>query len=139
MQSEPTFGGTARRRRTLGTAAAVLGAMALSSCTLFSTEVKNPNAVTEDAISTQAAAAGSLVTGLYGAVNAAGNQLTGTSGAATALAEPATTSAGGGDPGVRSDAYWPSRRGHHPTAALLFQRGLPAPTTPAPHSGAGGT
>ena len=82
MQSEPTFGGTARRRRTLGTAAAVLGAMALSSCTLFSTEVKNPNAVTEDAISTQAAAAGSLVTGLYGAVNAAGNQLTGTSGAA---------------------------------------------------------
>ena len=82
MQSEPMFGGTARRRRTLGTAAAVLGAMALSSCTLFSTEVKNPNAVTEDAISTQAAAAGSLVTGLYGAVNAAGNQLTGTSGAA---------------------------------------------------------
>jgi hypothetical protein len=82
MQSETKFGGTARLRRTLGTAAAVLGAAALSSCSVFSTEVNNPNAVTEDAIATQSAAALSLVTGLYGAVNAAGNQLTGTSGAA---------------------------------------------------------
>jgi hypothetical protein len=57
--------------------------MALASCTVFSTEVKNPNAVTEDAISSAAAAATSLVTGLYGAVNAAGNQITGTSGAAS--------------------------------------------------------
>jgi starch-binding outer membrane protein, SusD/RagB family len=83
MQSETKFGGTARLRRTLGTAAAVLGAATLSSCTVFSTEVKNPNAVTEDAIATQSAAALSLVTGLYGSVNAAGNQLTGTSGAAS--------------------------------------------------------
>ncbi|GAB1342469.1 RagB/SusD family nutrient uptake outer membrane protein [Gemmatimonas sp.] len=82
MQHQTKIGGT-RFRRSLGTATAVLGAMALASCTVFSTEVKNPNAVTEDAISTASAAATSLVTGLYGAVNAAGNQITGTSGAAS--------------------------------------------------------
>jgi len=82
MQHLTKIGGT-RFRRSLGTAATVLGTMALASCTVFSTEVKNPNAVTEDAISSAAAAATSLVTGLYGAVNAAGNQITGTSGAAS--------------------------------------------------------
>lgn len=82
MQQLTNIGGT-RFRRTLGTAAAVMGSMALASCTVFSTEVKNPNAVTEDAIATSAAAATSLVNGLYGAVNAAGNQITGTSGAAS--------------------------------------------------------
>jgi starch-binding outer membrane protein, SusD/RagB family len=81
MQKHTKIGGT-RFRRTLGTASAVLGTMALASCTVFSTEVKNPNAVTEDAISSAAAAATSLVTGLYGSVNAAGNQITGTTGAA---------------------------------------------------------
>ena len=81
MQHLTKIGGT-RFRRSLGTAATALGTMALASCTVFSTEVKNPNAVTEDAISSAAAAATSLVTGLYGAVNAAGNQITGTSGAA---------------------------------------------------------
>jgi hypothetical protein len=83
MHHRNTIGGSARLRKALGTAAAVLGAASLASCTVFSTEVKNPNAVTEDAIATASAAAGSLVTGLYGAVNAAGNQLTGTSGAAS--------------------------------------------------------
>jgi hypothetical protein len=39
--------------------------------------------VTEDAIAEAAAAAGSLVTGQYGAVNAAGNQIVGTIGAAS--------------------------------------------------------
>lgn len=82
MQHLTKIGGT-RFRRSLGTAATVLGTMALASCTVFSTEVKNPNAVTEDAIASAAAAATSLVTGLYGAVNAAGNQITGTSGAAS--------------------------------------------------------
>ena len=82
MQHLTMIGGT-RFRRSLGTAATVLGTMALASCSVFSTEVKNPNAVTEDAISSAAAAATSLVTGLYGAVNAAGNQITGTSGAAS--------------------------------------------------------
>jgi hypothetical protein len=82
MQHLTMIGGT-RFRRSLGTAATVLGAMALASCSVFSTEVNNPNAVTEDAISSSAAAATSLVTGLYGAVNAAGNQITGTSGAAS--------------------------------------------------------
>jgi len=82
MQHLTKIGGT-RFRRSLGTAATVLGTMALASCSVFSTEVKNPNAVTEDAISSAAAAATSLVTGLYGAVNAAGNQITGTSGAAS--------------------------------------------------------
>jgi len=57
-------------------------AIALASCQVFSTEVKNPNAVTEDAIATASAAATSLVNGLYGAVNAAGSQIVGTSGAA---------------------------------------------------------
>ncbi|MEI6740431.1 MAG: RagB/SusD family nutrient uptake outer membrane protein [Gemmatimonadaceae bacterium] len=70
-------------RRLRRTAVTVLGAMTLASCQIFSTEVKNPNAVTEDAIATAAAAAGSLVTGLYGAVNAAGNQLVGVIGAAS--------------------------------------------------------
>lgn len=79
MQHLTKIGGT-RFRRSLG-AAAALSTMALASCSVFSTEVKNPNAVTEDAISSAAAAATSLVTGLYGAVNAAGNQITGTSGA----------------------------------------------------------
>lgn len=82
MQHLTMIGGT-RFRRSLGTAATVLGTMALASCSVFSTEVKNPNAVTEDAISSAAAAATSLVTGLYGSVNAAGNQITGTSGAAS--------------------------------------------------------
>jgi hypothetical protein len=82
MQHLSKIGGT-RFRRSLGTAVTALGTMALASCTVFSTEVKNPNAVTEDAISSAAAAATSLVTGLYGAVNAAGNQITGTSGAAS--------------------------------------------------------
>jgi len=82
MQHLTKTGGT-RFRRSFGTASAVLSTMALASCTVFSTEVKNPNAVTEDAIATSAAAATSLVTGLYGAVNAAGNQITGTSGAAS--------------------------------------------------------
>jgi len=82
MQQLNKIGGT-RFRRSLGTAVTALGTMALASCTVFSTEVKNPNAVTEDAISSAAAAATSLVTGLYGAVNAAGNQITGTSGAAS--------------------------------------------------------
>lgn len=82
MQHLTKIGGT-RFRRSLGTAVTALGTMALASCTVFSTEVKNPNAVTEDAISSAAAAATSLVTGLYGAVNAAGNQITGTSGAAS--------------------------------------------------------
>jgi hypothetical protein len=81
MQKHSMTQGT-RFRRSLSTASVVLGTMALASCTVFSTEVKNPNAVTEDAIATAAAAATSLVNGLYGAVNAAGNQITGTSGAA---------------------------------------------------------
>lgn len=71
-----------RRLRHGGLAAVVMGSLALSSCAVFSTEVKNPNAVTEDAIATASAAATSLVTGLYGSVNAAGNQIVGTSGAA---------------------------------------------------------
>lgn len=75
-------GVTSRRRRCTATVLAI-GAISLSSCQLFSTEVKNPNAVTEDAIATATSAASSLVTGLYGAVNAAGNQLVGTIGAAS--------------------------------------------------------
>ncbi len=75
-------GAAARRRRSV-VSALVMGAVSLSSCTIFSTEVKNPNAVTEDAIATASAAATSLVTGLYGSVNAAGNQIIGTSGAAS--------------------------------------------------------
>ncbi len=75
-------GVTSRRRRCTATVLAI-GAISLSSCQLFSTEVKNPNAVTEDAIATASSAASSLVTGLYGAVNAAGNQLVGTVGAAS--------------------------------------------------------
>lgn len=82
MMQRNTHEGSARRLRHGGMAAVVLGAIALSSCSVFSTEVKNPNAVTEDAIATASAAAGSLVSGLYGAVNAAGNQIVGTSGAA---------------------------------------------------------
>jgi len=83
MKQSISIGGTAgQRRRTTG-AALLAGALLVSSCTVFSTEVKNPNAVTEDAIAEAAAAATSLVTGLYGAVNAAGNQLVGTSGAAS--------------------------------------------------------
>ncbi len=74
-------GVASRRRRSIGSVF-VLGAITLSSCQIFSTEVKNPNAVTEDAIASAAAAATSLVNGLYGAVNAAGNQVIGTSGAA---------------------------------------------------------
>ena len=71
-----------RRRRSIVSAVAA-GALALTTCQVFSTEVKNPTAVTEDAIATAAAAATSLVNGLYGAVNAAGNQVVGTSGAAS--------------------------------------------------------
>lgn len=82
MQHPTKIGGT-RFHRSLGTVVTALGTIALASCTVFSTEVKNPNAVTEDAIATASAAATSLVTGLYGAVNAAGNQITGTSGAAS--------------------------------------------------------
>ncbi|WP_373060324.1 RagB/SusD family nutrient uptake outer membrane protein [Gemmatimonas sp.] len=69
------------RRRTLVVTA--LASLALSACQMFSTEVKNPNAVTEDAIAEAASAASSLVIGLYGAVNAAGNQLAGVTGAAS--------------------------------------------------------
>lgn len=83
MHERNILRGTAPLRRTLNTAVAVLGVVGLASCTVFDTEVKNPNAVTEDAISSAAAAAGSLVNGLYGAVNAAGNQIVGTSGAAS--------------------------------------------------------
>lgn len=69
------------RSRVAGSVMAV-GAMLLTSCQVFDTDVTNPNAVTEDAIATQASAASSLVNGLYGAVNAAGNQIVGTVGAA---------------------------------------------------------
>ncbi len=69
-------------RRKLALGAVALSAITLSSCQIFSTDVKNPNAVTEDAIATASAAAGSLVVGLYGAVNASGNQIVGTIGAA---------------------------------------------------------
>ena len=75
-------GAASRRHRSVASALA-LGAITLSSCQVFSTEVKNPNAVTEDAIATASAAASSLVNGLYGSVNAAGNQIVGTSGAAS--------------------------------------------------------
>ena len=75
--------GVASRRRRSIAGVFALGAISLSSCQVFSTEVKNPNAVTEDAIASAAAAASSLVNGLYGAVNAAGNQIVGTSGAAS--------------------------------------------------------
>ena len=78
----PIVAVASRRRRSIASAV-VAGALALTSCQVFSTEVKNPNAVTEDAIATAAAAATSLVNGLYGAVNAAGNQIVGTSGAAS--------------------------------------------------------
>ena len=74
-------GAVALRSRVAGSVMAI-GAMLLPSCQIFDTDVKNPNAVTEDAIATQASAAGSLVNGLYGAVNAAGNQIVGTVGAA---------------------------------------------------------
>ncbi len=74
-------GAAPRRKLMLG--AVALGAITLSSCQIFSTDVKNPNAVTEDAIATASAAAGSLVNGLYGAVNAAGNQIVGTVGASS--------------------------------------------------------
>lgn len=73
--------GSAPSRRHLTVGALMVGVLALSSCSIFSTEVKNPNAVTEDAIATASAAATSLVNGLYGSVNAAGNQLVGTTGA----------------------------------------------------------
>lgn len=82
MMHRNTREGSVRRLRQGGMAALMIGSLSLASCTVFSTEVKNPNAVTEDAIATASAAAGSLVTGLYGAVNAAGNQIVGTSGAA---------------------------------------------------------
>ncbi len=81
MHTAFPIGGGARRR--LGAVAVALGALATASCQIFSTDVKNPNAVTEDAIATAAAAATSLVTGQYGAVNAAGNQIVGTIGAAS--------------------------------------------------------
>ena len=77
MKHGISIGDSARLRRRLSGAALAVGAVTLASCQIFSTEVKNPNAVTEDAIATASAAAGSLVTGLYGAVNAAGNQITG--------------------------------------------------------------
>ena len=83
MKHGISIGDSARLRRRLSGAALAVGAITLASCQIFSTEVKNPNAVTEDAIATAAAAASSLVTGLYGAVNAAGNQITGAVGAAS--------------------------------------------------------
>ena len=83
MKHSISIGGSARQFRGVSTAALAAGAMLLSSCQIFSTEVKNPNAVTEDAIAEAAAAATSLVTGLYGAVNASGNQIVGTIGAAS--------------------------------------------------------
>ena len=75
--------GVASRRLRFTVTVLAISALSLSSCQLFSTEVKNPNAVTEDAIATASSAATSLVTGLYGAVNAAGNQIVGTVGAAS--------------------------------------------------------
>ena len=83
MKHGISIGDSARLRRRLSGAALAVGAITLASCQIFSTEVKNPNAVTEDAIATASAAAGSLVTGLYGAVNAAGNQISGAVGAAS--------------------------------------------------------
>ena len=82
MHKEESFVGVARRSGRALASLVLLSAATLSSCQIFSTEVKNPNAVTEDAIATSAAAATSLVTGLYGSVNAAGGQLVGTVGAA---------------------------------------------------------
>jgi|GEM_PF-4184755 len=73
--------GAGPHRRMLAIGALALSTITISSCQIFSTDVKNPNAMTEDAIATAAAAAGSLVTGLYGAVNASGNQIVGTVGA----------------------------------------------------------
>ncbi len=75
--------GAAPRRRTFALGAVVVGALTLSSCQIFETDVKNPNAVTEDAIASASSAATSLVTGLYGSVNAAGNQMIGTVGASS--------------------------------------------------------
>ncbi|WP_411280487.1 hypothetical protein [Gemmatimonas sp.] len=75
--------GTATRRRRSAVGALAFGALTLSSCQIFSTEIKNPNAVTESAIADAASAATSLVNGLYGSVNAAGNQIIGTVGAAS--------------------------------------------------------
>ena len=57
--------------------------LVLNACQIFSTEVKNPNAVTEGAIADEPAAAPPLVNGLYGSVNAAGNQIIGTVGVAS--------------------------------------------------------
>lgn len=75
--------GAAPRRRKLVVGTLLLGAAALSSCQIFSTDIANPNAVTEDAIATASSAATSLVNGLYGSVNAAGNQIVGTVGASS--------------------------------------------------------
>ncbi len=82
MTIKCSMAGVGTRRRLFITRAAVAASLLLVSCQVFSTEVKNPNAVTEDAIAKEAAAGSSLVNGLYGAVNAAGNQIVGTSGAA---------------------------------------------------------
>jgi hypothetical protein len=81
MKTGSPISGTARRG--LAATLVALGALGAASCQIFSTDVNNPNAVTEDAIAEAAAAAGSLVTGQYGAVNAAGNQIVGTIGAAS--------------------------------------------------------
>lgn len=78
-----SIAGAVSCRRPFLVGALALSAVTLSSCQIFSTDIKNPNAVTEDAIATASAAAGSLVIGLYGAVNASGNQLVGTVGAAS--------------------------------------------------------
>ncbi|MBU6365130.1 MAG: RagB/SusD family nutrient uptake outer membrane protein [Gemmatimonadetes bacterium] len=81
MKTGSPISGAARRR--LAATLVALGTMGAASCQIFSTEVKNPNAVTEDAIAEASAAATSLVTGQFGAVNAAGNQIVGTIGAAS--------------------------------------------------------
>lgn len=81
MQFGKSIMSTAPSRRRISFVAMAASAFALASCQIFSTEIKNPNAVTEDAIATASAAATSLVNGLFGAVNAAGNQIVGTTGA----------------------------------------------------------
>ena len=46
MKHGISIGDSARLRRRLSGAALAVGAMTLASCQIFSTEVKNPNAVT---------------------------------------------------------------------------------------------
>ncbi len=72
-----------RRTVQLRTGALVIGASTLlSGCGLFNTDLKNVNAVTEDALSDPAAAT-SMVNGLGGSVQIAVNGIIGVSGAAS--------------------------------------------------------